>query len=128
MSDQEAYVKSPQDFVNMLKRRKLAVALPAFFVFAISVMLAFGIPATYESEAIILIEQQEIPMDLVRSTITSFAAQQVQVISQRVLTIKNISGIVEKFKLYQQEDPKSRLPNTELAEEFRENMSLDLVH
>jgi succinoglycan biosynthesis transport protein ExoP len=123
----DEYAKSLQDYISLLKRRKLSLVLPAFVIFAIAVMLAFGLPATYQSQATILIEEQEIPKDFVRSTITSFAAQQVQVISQRVLTVQNIGNIVEKFKLYRQADSNSRLPSTELAKIFREGMELDLV-
>ena len=47
-----------------------------------------------------LIEQQEIPQDLVRSMVTSFADQRIQVISQRVLTNANLSSIIEKYNLY----------------------------
>src|SRR5271154_1874113 len=53
--------------------------------------LALFLPATYRSTATILIEQQEIPQELVRSVITSFADQRVQVISQRVMTTQNLS-------------------------------------
>jgi succinoglycan biosynthesis transport protein ExoP len=125
--DDNEHEKSLQDYMGILKRRKLSLLLPAVFIFLVAVALAFGLPATYESKAIILIEEQEIPKDFVRSTISSFAAQQVQVISQRVLTVQNIGTIVEKFKLYQQDDSNSRLPSTELAIMFRENMTLDLV-
>lgn len=111
----------------MFRRRKFSMLVPAMAIIILAVLLAFGLPATYQSRATILIEEQEIPQDFVRSTITSFAAQQVQVISQRVLTVENISTIVEKFKLYQQEDSNSRLPSTELAEIFRSNMELELV-
>lgn len=126
MDDLE-YTKSLQDYISMLNRRKLSLMLPALLIFALAVVLAFALPATYQSQATILIEEQEVPQDFVRSTITSFAAQQVQVISQRVLTVENISGIVEKFSLYQQADSNSRLPRTELAAMFREQMNLDLV-
>src|SRR3974390_3502207 len=50
-----------------------------------AVLLALLWPPTYRSTATILIEQQEIPQDLVRSTISSYADQRIQVISQREL-------------------------------------------
>lgn len=119
--------KTLPEYLAMLRRRKFALLLPAVAVFAIALLLAFGLPASYQSKATILIEEQEIPQDFVRSTITSFAAQQVQVISQRVLTVETINGIAEKFGLYQDPDSNRRLPRTELAKLFREDMTLDLV-
>ena len=127
MADNAEYVKSLQDYISMLKRRKFALLVPAVLIFAAAVAVALSLPATYESQATILIEEQEIPRDFVRSTITTFAAQQVQVISQRVLTVQNIYGVVEKFGLYEQGDDNSQLPRTELAAMFRESMVLELV-
>lgn len=127
MIDATDHVNSLQHYIEVIKRRRLSLLLPAMITMAIAVMLAFGIPATYKSEATILIEEQEIPQDFVRTTITSFAAQQVQVISQRVLTVENISEIVDKFNLYAQGGTDSRDPITELATKFRENVTVDLV-
>jgi hypothetical protein len=58
------------------------------------------LPPTYRSTATILIEQQQIPQDLVRTTVTSFADQRVQVISQRIMTTVNLSRIIEQYGLY----------------------------
>lgn len=127
MFDEEEYSKSLQDYLNILKRRKLSMIIPTVIVFLMALMLALGLPATYRSEATILIEEQEVPKDFVRTTITSYAAQQVQVISQRILTVENIKGIADKFNLYQQTAQGSRIPSTEIAEAFRESMKLDLV-
>lgn len=60
-------------------------------------------PPTYVSTGTILIEQQEVPADLVRSTISSFADQRIQTINQRVMTSDNLLGIVEKYSLYPKE-------------------------
>jgi len=119
--------KSFQHYLDILKRRKLALLLPALATIALALMVAFGIPPAYQSQAKILIEEQEIPQDFVRTTIGSFAAQQVQVISQRILTVESIAGIVEKFNLYSQGETSSRGPSTELARKFRENVLVDLV-
>jgi succinoglycan biosynthesis transport protein ExoP len=127
MFEEEKNAKSLQDYIGMFKRRKFSLLMPSAITFVLAAILAFGLPATYESQATILIEEQEIPQDFVRTTITTFADQQVQVISQRVLTVKNIADIVYKFNLYDQDDPNSRLPRTELATLFRENMSMELV-
>ena len=43
-------------------------------------------PPVYRSTATILIKEQEIPQEFVRSTVTSFADERIQVISQQVMT------------------------------------------
>lgn len=127
MIEAEYRTKSLSDYANILRRRKASLLLPAAFIVPLALMLAFGLPAAYQSQATILIEEQEIPQDFVRTTISSFAAQQIQVISQRVLTVENISGIIDKFRLFQEGDSISRIPSTELAQQFRNNVQIDLV-
>jgi len=93
----------------------------------LSLALAVFLPAQYTSQATILIEEQEVPREFVISTITSYAAQQIQVISQRVLTADNIAGIADKYGLFVDPSTNRRPPATQMAEVFRETMALDLV-
>jgi succinoglycan biosynthesis transport protein ExoP len=67
---------------------------------AVTIILAILLPPTYRSTATILIEQQEIPQELVRSVITSYADQRVQIISQRVMTTQNLLSLIERYNLY----------------------------
>lgn len=122
----EENTKSFEDYAKVLKRR-----LPEFFIpfaaIAIVVILAALLwPATYESTATILIQEQEIPREFVQSTLTGFAAQQVQVIRQRILTVESINKIADKFSLYRLNDG-NKPPDTEVALRFRQNVSVDLV-
>ncbi len=71
----------------------------AFGVVATRALALFS-PATYRSSATILIEQQEIPQDFVRTMISSFADQRIQLISQRVMTSQNLMRIAERYNLY----------------------------
>ena len=58
------------------------------------------LPPLYRSTATILIEQQEIPAELVQTTVTGYADQRIQVISQRVMTTENLTKIIERHDLY----------------------------
>ena len=57
------------DYIAILRRRRWYLIVPAVVIFAVAVAVAMLMPATYRSEATILIEQQQIPQDLVRSTV-----------------------------------------------------------
>lgn len=117
---------SLQDYLRIMQRRKKQFLRPAAVTLLLAVLLAAFWPATYRSTATILIEEQEIPQDLVRSTITSFANQQIKVITQRIMTLANIMTIVEKYGLLDEAELK-RTPRTEIAEKFQKQMKLDLV-
>ena len=95
--------KSLSEYLDAFKRRKKHFLYAALICFVISVVIAFLLPAIYRTSATILIEQQEIPQDLVRSTITTYADQRIQITSQRVMTTSNLMSIIKKFNLYQEE-------------------------
>ncbi len=121
----EEEVKGLGDYLSILRRRKAQLFLPMALIFAISGIVAFALPAVYRSEAIILIEQQEIPEDLVRSTVTSYADQRVQVISQRVMSSNNLRSIIEQFDLYADERRTESM--AEIIEEMREDITLEMI-
>ena len=65
MLDGEENTRSIGDYINVIRRRKRVLAITAATVMAIIILAAFLWPKTYRSQAIILIEQQDIPTDLV---------------------------------------------------------------
>ncbi len=117
---------SLSDYINLLRRRKKIVALVFSAILVLTVIVAFMWPPTYQSEAIILIEEQQIPSNLVQTTITSYAQQRIEVIRQRIMTINNIMGIVEQFELYTERELKSKT-RTEIANDFREAVTIEPI-
>ena len=94
-------------------------------VLLLSLVIVFLLPAKYRSSALIMIEGQDIPEDLVRSTITSFADERVQRITQRAMTSINLSRIIDEVDLYSWEI--DRTPRSEIIEDMREDINIDLV-
>ena len=106
------------------RRRKTFFVVVAAAL-AVTFLLAMLLPATYRSTATILIEQQEIPQDLVRSVITSFADQRVQVISQRVMTTQNLLTLIDRYNLYP--DIRRRQPREVLLKKMREDIAMKMI-
>ena len=106
-------------------RRRGTFVIVAALLAACAVALALLLPPTYVAGSTILIEQQEIPQELVRSAVTSFADQRVQVISQRVMTTQNLLGLIERYNLY----PDIRLtkPREILLLKMREDISMKMI-
>src|SRR4030067_2147053 len=96
----EEQTKVLTDYLGAFRRRRGSILITAAVILAVSVLAALLWPPTYRSTATILIEEQEVPPDLVRSTITSYAAQRIQQINARVMTRANLMEIVEKYGLY----------------------------
>jgi uncharacterized protein involved in exopolysaccharide biosynthesis len=113
------------DYLSALKRRRLSIFVIAATVFLIGAVTAMVLPPTYRSAATILIKSQDIPPDLVRSTVTSFASQRIQAISQRVMARPNLLEIINQHNLYEEE--RKRLTTEEIVSEMRDNIKLDMI-
>ncbi|MEJ0087416.1 MAG: Wzz/FepE/Etk N-terminal domain-containing protein [Pseudomonadota bacterium] len=114
-----------RDVFRALVRRRLPASICLATGLVVAMLLALLLPARYQSTATILIEQQELPADLVRSTVTSFADQRIQVISQRVMTTETLLKLINKFNLY----AKDRASETreELISRMRSDIDFHMI-
>lgn len=88
-----------EHFDGFKRHLKLAAATFAAIT-AIGIGFAYSLPDIYKSEGYILIEEPQIPSEILRSTITSYAAQQVTILSEKILTIPTIISIIKEYDLY----------------------------
>jgi succinoglycan biosynthesis transport protein ExoP len=126
---QESYLPEEQkdfrEYLSFAARRRWPMLFTAIAIVAVSSAVAVVLPPAYRSTATILIEEQEIPSDLVRTTISTFADQRIQVISQQVMTRSTLMQIVEKYDLYPKQ--RKREATEEILERMRKDIKLDLV-
>jgi polysaccharide biosynthesis transport protein len=108
-----------------LWRRRRIFWIVAAAAAAVTMLFAILLPATYRSMATILIEQQEIPQELVRSVITSYADQRVQIISQRVMTTQNLLSLIERYSLYP--DIREKKPREVLLATMRDDIGMHMI-
>ena len=118
--------KSIKDYLQILRRRKYTIIIPMLVLLLLSAIITIALPPVYRSKATILIEQQHIPSDLVKSTVISFADERIRQIQQKLMTIDNLSKIIDKFNLY----PKERkiVNVSDLATQFKEATVLELIN
>lgn len=108
-----------------LRRRARPLLLVMAAVALLTALVAVFWPARYSATGVILIEQQEMPAELVRSTVSSYASQRVQVISQRVMTTENLLGIIRRYGLYQ--DMRKRKAREEVIKQMRKDTALQMI-
>ncbi len=121
----EEQTKELKDYLIAIKKRKTTVITITLVIFLLTVIIAFIIPPKYKSSATILIEQQEIPSDLVQSTVTSYADQQIQTIQARVMTRTNLLKIIDKFNLYKNE--REFETTDEIIEKMQDDVGLNVI-
>lgn len=90
---------SLKDYRAVLARRSRQMFGIMIPLMLLSVALAFGLPPVYRSTATILVEQRNIPEDLVASTVTTYADERIQLITRRVMSRDNLNKIIEKLQL-----------------------------
>lgn len=116
---------SLKDFVRTTIRRRQLLLWVAGSIIVVAMLFASLLPAKFRSTAVVLIEKQEIPTDLVRSTVSSYADQRIQVISQRVMTIENLSNIVQKYDLYAKD--RRHDPMEVVLEQIRKDINRQMI-
>lgn len=118
--------KSINDYLQILRRRKYTIIVPMLVLLFLSLIVTIALPPVYRSKATILIEQQHIPTDLVKSTVISFADERIRQIEQKLMTIDNLNKIIEKFNLYKKE--KNLVNASDLADQFKEATLIELIN
>lgn len=116
---------APGDYLALLKRRKWSLITPMISIFIISVVIAFVLPPVYKATTTILIEQQDVPIDYVKSAVSTYAEQQLQIINQRIMSTTRLLGIINSLDLYP--DLRDRLMTEEIVERMREDIALEPI-
>ncbi len=124
-SQESEQVQSLQDYMAMFNRRRTLILLTGGILLALSLAAAFLWPATYKSMATILIEEQEIPAELVHSTITSYADQRIETIKQHVMSRTTLWKVVEQFDLYP--DQRKTSPDEDVVKGFIKDIDVQVI-
>jgi len=112
-------------YIAILKSRKKYFIIPASVVLVVAILIAFLWPASYESSSTILIEDQQIPPEFVRSTVTGFAEQRIQSLTQQILSRVKLWEIIQQFNLYPKQ--REKLTREEILEKMRKNIKLETI-
>jgi len=121
----EPKAKTISDYLDIAKRRKWSLIIPAVVVFLGACIVARVLPSIYHSKATILIEEQDVPVDFVRTTVTSYAEQRLQTIYQRIMNFSRLQEMIDKFNLYP--DLKKKWTIEQIVTKMQEDITLELT-
>jgi succinoglycan biosynthesis transport protein ExoP len=122
----DAPMRSLSDYLALLRRRRVLILAIGASLLVASIAVAFLLPAVYRSTATILIEEQEIPPDLVRSAIATYADQRIETIKQQVLSRSTLWRIVEQYDLYK--TLRKRSPTEEVLTRFVKDIQIEVMN
>ncbi len=105
-----------------IRRRLWLLILCVVVVTPIGLVLAVSLPSKYSSTAKILIEGQQIPDTLVRSTVIVSSAERMELLKQRLLTRQNLLDLADRLNLFADQPGMSR---SEIANQVRDAIDID---
>lgn len=109
---------SPSDIFDVFKRRWPYFVIPSLLILSIGSVIVALWPPIYQAEGKVLVESQQIPTELVRSTVSSLASERIQVIEQRIMTRDNLLAIASKYRIFV--GWRQRFSGTEIVDFMRE--------
>ena len=89
-----------EDYLIILKRRWWIIVLPVILLPILGVGLTYVVPPQYESQTLVLIDQQKVPNDVVQSVVSQSIDTRLAYMSEQILSRSTIQPIVEKYNLY----------------------------
>jgi len=119
LQEDRSHLLRPAFYWGLFKRRWALFLIPFVLIAPAGVATAYLWPPTFLSEGKILVQSQQIPTELVRSTVTNAAQERIQVIQQRTMTRDNLIAIADKFQLFP--DKRTLMSVTELVELMKKN-------
>jgi protein tyrosine kinase modulator len=108
-----------------LLTRKHYFIWPAIAVMLIAILVALLLPSIYESKSTILIEEQQIPPDFVKSTVTGYAGQRIESLNQQILSRTKLLDIINQFNLYA--NLKGKDTTEDIVDNMRGDINIDLI-
>jgi polysaccharide biosynthesis transport protein len=88
------------DYADLIKRRRQYFLSIIPISILLAVFLAYILPASYRSTATILLEPSSIPLEMVKTTPTNYADQQIELVQRRVLTTARLAELIKKVDPY----------------------------
>ena len=89
-----------QDYTAMLKRRWSIILIPMIVVPIVAIAATFFIPPEYDSQSLVLIEQQKVSTDIVRSAVTEDLSNRLASMREQIVSRSSLQPVVEKYNLY----------------------------
>ena len=90
----------PEEILEIIVRRRWLIILPVCLFLTLGLGLILVTPRSYQASTLILVQQQSVPTEYVRSVVTSSINQRISTISQQILSRSNLEKIIDQFDLY----------------------------
>src|ERR1700694_5242793 len=120
--------RSLEDYWAIAFRRRWWILLPLFLTWAAVWGVSWLLPSTYQSEALILVEQQKVPDQYVIPNVTTSLQGRLQGMTQQILSRTRLQATIDRFHLYPQSHGlNGLLKSGDPVEQMRDDINIELV-
>jgi polysaccharide biosynthesis transport protein len=124
----EPVFRSWEEYWAIAVRRRRWILLSVFLVWSTVWGLSWLSPSTYQSEALILLEQQKVPDQYVVPNVSASLQDRVQSISQQVLSRTRLQATIDRYHLYSRHRGLGNLLKpSDPVELMRNDITIELV-
>src|SRR5579863_9988424 len=103
-----------EDYIDLLRRHKGWVFGPFLLTLVLSVVIVYDFwPDSYESQATIMIKPQQIPENMVQSSVNQDLTERIQSMQAEILSRTVLESIILSLDLYKRE--RARLPLSDVS-------------
>jgi succinoglycan biosynthesis transport protein ExoP len=92
--------RSLDEYWAIIRRRRWYIILPVFVIWALAWVGSWLLPSVYQSEALILVEQQKVPEQYVIPNVTVNLQDRLQSMTQQILSRTRLESVIKHFQLY----------------------------
>lgn len=112
------------EIFGAVRRRFWLLAVSIIVVTPIVLVIALLLPPYYSSTARILVQSQQIPSELVQSTVQVAAVERLALIQQRLTTRENLLAMADRLQIYENNTQMSR---TEIVADLRQSIEVEEI-
>ncbi len=114
----------PEDLFRVLRRR-WAIAIPFVLITALSATVVTLLPDTYRSETLIMVAQQQVPENYVRSTVTTRIEDRLRSLNQQLTSRTRLEPLIAELRLFP--DRIGVDPMEEIVADMRASIRTDVI-
>ena len=101
---QEQKSRGIEEYWSIVRRHRWLILLSIFVCWATVWGIGWLLPATYQSEALILVVDQKVTSELVPPNVSISLQDQLQSMTQQILSRTQLQGIINRYHLYTKHD------------------------
>jgi polysaccharide biosynthesis transport protein len=116
------------DFWAIARRRRWWILLSMFICWGIVWGVSWLLPSTYQSEALILVEQQKVPEQYVVPNVVVSLQDRLQSMTQQILSRTRLQATIDRYHLYPgRHGLDTLLESADPVEQMRKDIQIELV-